>query len=99
MVYINWTLQAKSDLKNIADFIANDSIKYARIHILKIRKLTEILKTHPQIGRIVEELEKPDIRELVYRNYRIIYKIVSEDRVDILTVHHSARDLKGRKIK
>jgi len=94
MVYINWTLQAKSDLKNIADFIAKDSVKYARIHVMKIRKLTEVLKTHKQIGKVVTE-----IGELVFRNYRIIYKIVSENRIDILTIHHSARDLKAEKYK
>lgn len=94
MVYINWTLQAKSDLKNIADFIAKDSVKYARIYVMKIRKLTEVLKTHKQIGKVVTE-----IGELVFRNYRIIYKIVSENRIDILTIHHSARDLKAEKYK
>lgn len=99
MVYINWTLQAKSDLKNIADFIAKDSVKYARIHVMKIRKLTEVLKTHKQIGKVVTEIGELEIRELVFRNYRIIYKIVSENRIDILTIHHSARDLKAEKYK
>ncbi len=57
MVNINWTLQAKSDLKNIADFIAKDSVKYAGIHVMKIRKLTEVLKTHKQIGKVLLKLE------------------------------------------
>lgn len=98
MVQINWTIQAKDDLKNIADYISKDSVKYAKIHVLKIRKLTEVLKTHKQIGKVVREFDEPNIRELVFRNYRIIYKIVSENRVDIITIHHSARDLSKRNI-
>ncbi len=30
MVSIKWTIQAKNDLKNIADYISNDSIQYAK---------------------------------------------------------------------
>lgn len=96
MVQINWTIQAKNDLKNIADYISKDSEKYAKIHVFKIRKLTEVLKTHKYIGKVVREFEDPNVRELVFRNYRIIYKVVSENRMDILTIHHSARDLAKR---
>lgn len=53
---------------------------------MKIRKLTEVLKTYKQIGKVVTEIGEPEIRELVFRNYRIIYKIVSENRIDILTI-------------
>jgi len=38
------------------------------------------------------------IRELIEGNYRIIYKIVNEYQIDILTIHHSARDLKRRNV-
>ena len=93
MVQINWTFQAKDDLKNIADYIAKDSVIYAKRQVFKIRNRTKILKKQIRIGRIVPEIVNPDIRELIEGNYRIIYKIVSKNRIDILTVHHSARDL------
>jgi addiction module RelE/StbE family toxin len=99
MVRIKWTLQAKDDLKNIADYISKDSAVYARRLVIKIRKRTEILKTQIRIGKIVPEIEDPDIRELIEGNYRIIYKIISKNRIDILSVHHSARDLTKRQIK
>ena len=99
MVRINWTLQAKDDLKNIADYISKDSVIYAKRQVIKIRKRTEILKTQIRSGKIVPEIEDPDIRELIEGNYRIIYKIISKNRIDILTVHHSARDLTKREIK
>ena len=99
MVRINWTFQARDDLRNIADYISNDSKRYARLQVVRLKNKTHLLKSHIRIGRIVPEINIENIRELIEGNYRIIYKIVSEKRIDILTVHHSARDLSKRKIK
>jgi len=98
MVQINWTYQARDDLKLIADYIANDSKRYARLQVERIKTRTRILKTQPETGKIVPEINKIDIRELVLGNYRIIYKIVSQKQIDILTIYHSARDLTTRNI-
>jgi len=93
MVQIRWTFQAKDDLKAIAEYIKIDSIRYAKLQVIRIKTRTHILKSHPQAGRVVPEIESEEIRELIEGNYRIIYKIVSNSIVDILTIHHSARDL------
>lgn len=92
MVQIKWTLQAKDDLNSIFDYISNDSKNYAKRQILKLKARPGILLKHIRIGRIVPEMEDPRIRELIEGRYRIVYKIVSESQVDILTVHHSSRD-------
>ncbi len=97
MVRVNWTLQAKDDLKNIADYISKDSVKYAKLQIIKIRNKTKTLRSYIHSGKVVSEINNPNIRELIEGNYRIIYKIVSTNRIDILTIHHSARDLSKRK--
>ena len=94
MVKINWTTQAKTDLINIAEFIARDSKKFAKIQISRIRQRTQQIADFPHSGRTVPELNDKDIREVIIGNYRIIYRIVNENRVDILTVHHSARILR-----
>ena len=99
MVRIKWTIFAKNDLKSIAEYISKDSVLYAKRQVQKIRNRTKILKSQPYIGKIVPETENPKIRQLIEGNYRIIYKIISKDRIDILTIHHSARDLTRRKIK
>ena len=98
MVRINWTLQAKYDLKSIADYISNDSKRYAKLQVVKIRTKTTILKSHAKIGKIVPEIDNQNIRELIEGNFRIIYKIVSEKQIDILTIHHSARDFSRRSL-
>lgn len=98
MVQINWTKIAVDDLKNIAEYISKDSEKYAKLQIIRIRYRTRILKSQIYVGKIVSDIDENNIRELIEGNYRIIYKIVSDSRVDILTIHHSARDLSNRKI-
>jgi toxin ParE1/3/4 len=94
MVKLIWTDQAINDLGDIGDYIAENSEKYAKLIVKKLFERTDILKTFPQAGRIVPEKNEEDLRELIEGNYRIIYEIISTDQINILTVYHSARDLK-----
>ena len=94
MARLNWTEISVNDLINIAEFISKDSAKYSVIQIKRIRERARLLKTQPFLGRIVPETNNEFIRELILGNYRIIYKIISEERIDVLTVHHSAKLLR-----
>ena len=96
MVRINWTKIALEDLRHIFDYISYDSIRYAKIQVVNIRDKTKILKQSPYACKVVTELNKQNIRELIEGNYRIIYKIVDEERIDILAIHHGARDFLRR---
>jgi toxin ParE1/3/4 len=93
MVQIKWTLKSKQDLKDIYDYIAFDSKYYAKKTVLILRQKTEILKTHIDIGKIVPDFGNENVRELLEGNYRIIYKTISDTKVEIITVFHSKRDL------
>jgi len=94
MVKLIWTDQAINDLGDIGDYIAENSEKYAKLTVKKLFERPEILKTFPQAGRIVPEKNEDNLRELIEGNYRIIYEIISTDQINILTVYHSAGDLK-----
>jgi len=98
MVQIRWTRQSIKDLSDIFEYISIDSKKYAKRQIVRIKARSQILKTNPRAGKLVPELTESDFRELIEGNYRIIYKVLNDKHVDILTVHHSARDLSRRKI-
>lgn len=50
------------------------------------------------IGRPVPEAEQRTIRELLFHNYRIIYR-AEKARVLILTIVHGSRDLTQKKFK
>jgi len=93
MVKLNWTDQSVADLINIAEFIAKDSMKYSVIQVKRIRERVKILKNQPLVGRIAPETENESIRELIIGSYRILYRIISEKRIDILTIHHSSKSL------
>ena len=73
MVKIRWLQEAKNDLRDIYDYISTDSKSYAKRQVEKFFQRTLILKKHIRAGKIVEELEKEEIREIVEGNYRIIY--------------------------
>ena len=75
MVRIVWTELSVRDLKDIFDFIADDSIRYATITTGRIYKRVQILTNNPYIGRIVPEINEKLIREVIEGNYRIIYSI------------------------
>lgn len=92
MVQINWTTQAVSDLKNIHEYISNDSEYYARREISKIKLRTEKIKKYIKIGRIVPEVNNSNIREVIEGRYRIVYRILNLAEVDILIIHHSSRN-------
>ena len=93
MAQINWTDQAKADIQNIIDFLAAQSETYAKIQVQRIFEKTDLLATLPRLGRVVPELEYENVREILVGPYRIVYHILSSERIDILSIHHSARPL------
>jgi len=65
VVRINWTKQAVNDLKNVYDYISLDSKYYAKRQVTKLKIRTHILKDFIEIGRVVPEFERKEIRELI----------------------------------
>lgn len=88
---VKWTNPAKRDLKKIHDYIAVDSIYYARRVVENIVGKTENLHDFPEIGRMVPELKKSYLRELIIYSYRLIYEI-KDEQVYILSIIHGKRD-------
>jgi addiction module RelE/StbE family toxin len=99
MVKINWTEISTIDLKEIFDYISEDSVHYASLTVSKIHQKAQTIIDNPRIGKVVPEIKDMAIRELIEGKYRIIYRLKSEDMVDILRVYHSSRLLKRTNIK
>ncbi|WP_460583538.1 type II toxin-antitoxin system RelE/ParE family toxin [Hymenobacter arcticus] len=51
------------------------------------------MESLPEIGRIVTEIGLPAVREMLKNGYRIVYRIISADRLDILRIYHSSQPL------
>jgi len=90
MARISWTEQALDDVEAICEYLHRDAPQYARVIADDIFQAVERLTLFPLSGRIVPEMGREDIREIILAHYRIIYRVVS-DEVEVLTVHHSAR--------
>ncbi len=84
---VNWTDFAKARLHKIHDVIAEDSSMAADKTIKRIVKRSKQIGQLPQSGREVPEYREPDIREILERPYRIIYRILPT-KIDVLTVMH-----------
>jgi plasmid stabilization system protein ParE len=94
MVKVKWTDFAIENLNAIGDYIEKDSYFYAQRVVNSLFDAVNILEQHPLAGQIVPEFNNRNIRELIRGSYRIVYKLISEIDIDIITVHHSARLLK-----
>ena len=80
------------DLEAVCLFIARDAPQYAQLFATRVLRATDRLEDFPQMGRVVPEIDRDDIREIIVQSYRIIYRLLL-DEVEILTVHHGARSL------
>jgi toxin ParE1/3/4 len=90
MVRINWTKSAVEDLKNIANYIsATHSVEQSKSIIKSIRLIVDKLKVLPQTGIVIDGITDEAIRQIDEKQYKIIYKIISTEQIDILTIHES----------
>lgn len=87
-----WSPLAIDCVSDIAKFIAMDKPKAAERWVDEVFYKVKILEKFPQIGRIVPEANRKEIREIVFKNYRIIYKI-DKEQINILTVRHGKQIL------
>ena len=95
---IIWSPLAVDRASEIADYIAQDKPSAAERWINEVFAKVEQLKSSPEIGRIVPEISDGQFRELIYGNYRIIYRI-EKKQISILTIRHGKQILPVDEIK
>ena len=95
---IIWSPLAVDQVRDIASYIALDKPAIAVKWAEKIFNSVALLSEHPKSGRIVPEINRKEIRELVYGGYRVIYKIKSKE-ILILIVKSYRQQLKEGEIK
>ncbi len=89
---IYWSIIARRSLQEIADYIATDSPFYAVNFVERILAQVDKLNEFPEIGRVVPEFQCNNLRELLFQNYRIVYRI-KEKHVFIVAVSHSSMNI------
>ena len=75
-------------------YIARDAPRYAAVFARRVFQATDRLAAFPRLGRVVPEIGRDDMREVIVQSYRVIYRLLP-DEVEILIVHHGASPLTG----
>lgn len=86
---VEFTAQARSDLRSVGLFIAGDNPARARSFVGELRAACESLKDNPERFTAVKNLPGGPVRRMPHRAYSVFYQ-ASGDRVAILRVVHGA---------
>lgn len=89
---IIWSPLAIDRATEIAEYIALDKPAAADKWIATVFSKVEQLASSPEICRVLPEIEDEHFRELIYGNYRIVYRI-EKKQVSILTIRHGKQIL------
>jgi toxin ParE1/3/4 len=89
---LRWTEHAVTQLAAIAEYISLDSPVYAEQVVDQlVRRLAQV-QAFPESGRVVPELARAEVRELVEAPYRVIYR-VRPDAIEVVAVVHARQQL------
>jgi plasmid stabilization system protein ParE len=83
---------AQSDLADIVRFIARHNPDAAARLGFELITRVENLASFPEIGRVVPEFRRWNLREIICRSYRVIYRLEPENqRIQVVRFWHGAR--------
>ena len=85
------TPDAEEDIRQVFDYISEYSLQAALAQVDRFLEKIELLRQFPRLGKTIDMLNNERLRSFYVGGYRIAYYIVSENRIDILRVHHSAK--------
>lgn len=89
-----WTEQARQMLDDAVSYVARDSRPAAERLLIQALEAASSLAIDSERGRIVPELDRSNVRQLLVQRYRLLYA-VRPAVVQILAFVHAARDLTG----
>ena len=86
-----WSPLAEERAVEAFEQIARDRPSAAVRWLERLLERVGSLASFPDRGRAVPELQRPDVRELVVKPYRVIYRR-DPKRVVVLTIRHGRRE-------
>jgi toxin ParE1/3/4 len=88
-----WTPESRWWLREIYDYIRQDSPETAFKVVRRIYDKAHVLLDFPELGHVYEPACEDNVRILVYGHYRIVYQLSQREEIYILGVFHGALDL------
>jgi plasmid stabilization system protein ParE len=92
-----WTERASQMLDDAVSYVAQDSHPAAERLLIQALEAASSLDVFSERGRVVPELDQPNVRQLLVHRYRPIYE-VTLDEVQVLAFVHGARHISRRGI-
>ena len=92
-ITVTVSLRAKKDLKEIYDYLSERSQKTLQKVDIEIFKALDRLELFPESGHYVKESSNKKYREILVFHYRMIYKIINQSKLLIITIRHGKRFL------
>jgi toxin ParE1/3/4 len=89
-VRITWAELAVERAAAIAQYIAADRPEAAERWIDDLLRIVDSLARSPRRGRMVPEVGRSEIREVLHGAYRVIYRL-DPKRLAVLTIRHARR--------
>ena len=89
-----WAPSARLDLRELSSYIAESRPGACANFVKKVFSTVENLADFPKSGRVVPEFNDPNIREVIRKPCRIVYRVRPQERiVEIVRVWHAARGI------
>jgi len=85
-------------MSEIVDYISRDRPDAARKWAEGVFDAVNELASFPGQGRVVPEVGRPSVREVIHGEYRVIYKVEAK-AIGILTVRHGRRRFDPREVR
>lgn len=87
---VYWTLEARTQLTDIHDYIARRAPQYARRVVDRVTRRSQQIAEYPMAGVVVPEVAMPQLRQVLEGPYRLVYHLLP-DRIEVIAVFHGAR--------
>lgn len=91
MIRLAISERAAQDLEDIYEYIADDNIAAADRFMERLRERWDALTVQPRSGRKRDEI-RTGYRSITEGKYVILYRLSSQDEVEIVRVIHGKRD-------
>jgi plasmid stabilization system protein ParE len=88
-----WSPEAADDLAGISAYISQHSPTIAADFVARMLDAIDRLADFPHLGPAIRDLKRSRYRHLIFRPYRIIYR-VTDEAVVLIAIVHGAQDLK-----
>ena len=83
---------AREDLRECAEYIAQFGPTAAKRYCGGLIRTAEESASNPLLGRMSPEFGDPEIRDIVFRNHRVVYRAIEDRKViEIARFWHGAR--------